>query len=566
MTQWHIGRRTFLGYGSLAAAGLLVDGFGHPLLAQDSRGLAMSAPVATAHGRVRGLVRYGVNQFYGVPYGASTAGANRFMPPVKPAAWTGVRDCFQVANRAPQDPDGPISEVFAMDRREPMGEDCLAINVFTPGLGAGNRPVMVWLHGGGFSGGSGNWLLYDGTNLARKEDVVVVSVNHRLNLFGFLHLAGLGAGEKWNQASNAGMLDIVAALAWVKENIAAFGGNPNNVTVFGQSGGGGKVTTLMAMPAAKGLFHRAIAQSGSALRGTTRENATKGAEQFLAKLGLKPNQLDQLQQLPWQKVQEAYFAEPRIQGLGNGPVVDGGTLPRDQWTPDAPAFSSDVPLMVGSVQTEDAWNDPPPPLQMPEDEMMTRVKRIVRNDDAKARELVALYRGKHAGITNTDVWLIMNADNTPPRQRAAAQRAEDGAGQGARLSLLLHLAVARAPGPDEVVPHARHPVRVRQRGRGRVDDRLDEQPLRARASDERGVGGVCPHRQPEPQGPAAVAGVQRLQLPDDDPERRVQGGERPEQGRAAGAEDDPRRRHGDRRRLTRPRGYCAGPGGRCSTK
>ena len=144
----------------------------------------------TAHGRVRGLVRYGVNQFYGVPYGASTAGANRFMPPVKPAAWTGVRDCFQVANRAPQDPDGPISEVFALDRREPMGEDCLAINVFTPGLGAGNRPVMVWLHGGGFSGGSGNWLLYDGTNLARKEDVVVVSVNHRLNLFGFLHLAG----------------------------------------------------------------------------------------------------------------------------------------------------------------------------------------------------------------------------------------------------------------------------------------------------------------------------------------------------------------------------------------
>ena len=129
------------------------------------------------------------------------------------------------------------------------------------------------------------------------------------------------------------MLDIVAALTWVKENIAAFGGNPANVTVFGQSGGGGKVTTLMAMPAAKGLFHRAIAMSGSALRGATRENATEGAEQFLAKLGLKPNQLDQLQQMPWQKLQEAYFAEPRIQGLGNGPVVDGGTLPRDQWTP-----------------------------------------------------------------------------------------------------------------------------------------------------------------------------------------------------------------------------------------
>src|SRR5687768_1299204 len=305
MTERHIGRRELLGYGSLAAAGLLIDMFGRPLLAQDARGLATSAPVATAHGRVRGLVRYGVNQFYGVPYGASTAGANRFMPPVKPAAWTGVRDCFQVGTRSPQDPDGPISEVFALDRREPMGEDCLAINVYTPGLGAGNRPVMVWLHGGGFSGGSGNWLLYDGTNLARKEDVVVVSVNHRLNLFGFLHLAGLGAGEKWSRASNAGMLDIVAALQWVKENISGFGGNPGNVTVFGQSGGGGKVTTLMAMPAAKGLFHRAIAQSGSALRGTNREAATRGAEQFLTKLGLKSHQLDQLQQMPWEKVQAA---------------------------------------------------------------------------------------------------------------------------------------------------------------------------------------------------------------------------------------------------------------------
>jgi len=380
--------------------------------------LALSAPVGTAHGRVRGLVRYGVNQFYGVPYAASTAGANRFMPPQPPTSWTGVKDCFQVANRAPQDPDGPISEVFALDRREPMGEDCLAINVFTPALGSGNRPVMVWLHGGGFSGGSGNWLLYDGTNLARKEDVVVVSVNHRLNLFGFLHLAGLNAGEKWNQASNAGMLDIVAALQWVKENISGFGGNPGNVTVFGQSGGGGKVTTLMAMPGAKGLFHRAIAQSGSALRGTTREAATRGAEQFLTKLGLKSTQLDQLQQMPWEKVQAAYFVEPRIQGLGTGPVVDGTSLTRDQWTPDAPPYSAEVPLMVGSVETEDAWNDPPPPLQMSEEDMLTRVKRIVRNDDAKARELVALYRDKHKGITNTDVWLVMNADNT---RRANAQ-------------------------------------------------------------------------------------------------------------------------------------------------
>jgi para-nitrobenzyl esterase len=410
-------RRAFLGYGSLAAAGLMVDGLRVPAWAQDTRGLPMSPAVQTSAGRIRGAVRFGVNQFFGVPYGASTGGANRFQPPVAPTPWSGVRDCLRVGNRSPQDPDGPISEVFALDRREPMSEDCLSINIFTPAL-TGRRPVMVWLHGGGFAGGSGNWLLYDGTNLARKEDVVVVSVNHRLNLFGFLHLADLGAGERWAGASNVGMQDIVAALTWVKENIAGFGGNPGNVTVFGQSGGGAKVTTLMAMPSAKGLMHRAIAMSGAQVRGATRENATRAAEQFLGKLGVKPNQLDRLQQFTWQQLQEAFFSEPRIQGLAGGPVVDGRSLPRDQWSPDAPAVSADVPLMMGSTETEDAWSDPPPPLQMAEDEMLTRVRRIVRNDDGKARELVALYRKTHPGISNTDVYLIMNADNT---RRANAQ-------------------------------------------------------------------------------------------------------------------------------------------------
>jgi para-nitrobenzyl esterase len=414
----HLDRRTFLGSSALATAGLFSGGLFTAAGAQDVRGLPISQAVQTSAGRVRGLVKFGVHQFWGVPYGASTAGPNRFMPPVKPSPWTAVRDCVQVGNRSPQDPEGPISEVFALDRQEPMGEDCLNLNVFTPGTGGGNRPVMVWLHGGGFSGGSGNWLLYEGTNLARKEDVVVVSVTHRLNLFGFLHLADLGAGERFANASNAGMLDVVAALGWIKDNIAAFGGNPGNVTVFGQSGGGSKVTTLMAMPSAKGLFHRAIAMSGAQFRGVPRENANKAAEQFLARLGLKATELDRLQTLPWRKVQEAFFSEPRIQGLGGGPVVDGASLPRDQWSPDAPPMSADVPLMMGSTETEDAWNDPPPPLEMAEDEMLTRVRRIARNEDAKARELIALYRKTHPGITNTDVWLIMNSDNT---RRANAQ-------------------------------------------------------------------------------------------------------------------------------------------------
>ena len=415
MTQMN--RRSFLGYGATATAATLTSGLWTPAWAQDTRAAGMTMPVQTATGRVRGLVRYGVNQFYGVPYAASTGAANRFMPPVNASPWTGVRDCFEVTHRAPQDNDGPISEVYSLDRVQPMGEDCLHVNVFTPRLGNGNRPVMVWLHGGGYAGGSGDWLLYDGTNLARKEDVVVVAVTHRLNVFGFLYLPELGAGEKWAHSSNVGMLDIVAALQWVKENISAFGGNPNNVTIFGQSGGGGKVTTLMAMPGAKGLFHRAIAQSGSTLRGATRQSATEATDQFLTKLGIQKTQIERLQQMPWQQLEDA-FQEAKIRGLAGGPVVDGTSLPRDPWSPTAPDPSASVPLMMGSVQTENAWIEPPPPLEMPEAEMMTRVVRIARGNESKARELVALYRRVHPGITNTDVYLIMDADNT---RRANAQ-------------------------------------------------------------------------------------------------------------------------------------------------
>ena len=442
MSERQMDRRAFLGYSTLAAAGAFASGLFTPAWAQDIRSLPMSPVAKTAYGQLRGVVRYGVNQFWGVPYAASTAGANRFLPPAKLTPWTGVRDATQVRERAPQDEDGPISEVFSLDRREPMGEDCLSLNVFTPGVDATNRPVMVWLHGGGYAGGSGNWVLYDGTNLARKENVVVVAVTHRLNLFGFLHLSDLGAGEKWANASNVGMQDLVAALTWVKDNIAAFGGNPSNVTIFGQSGGGGKVSTLMAMPSAKGLFHRAVAMSGSTLRGATRENATRATEQFLAKLSIKATQLDQLQQMPWQRLNDAFLTGARIPGLAGGPVVDGRSLPRDPWSPTAPESSADVPYMMGSVETEDAWNDPPPPLEMPEAEMLTRVTRIAGGNEAKARELVALYRRTHAGITNTDVWLIMNADNT--RRANAQTMAELKAAQG-RAPAYLYYFTWRSP-------------------------------------------------------------------------------------------------------------------------
>ena len=306
-----LNRRRFMQAGALTTAGLALPG-----LAQDMRLTTVGATAQTQYGRVRGLIKDGVHQFWGVPYGASTAGANRFLPPQPPASWSGVNDHFQIALNAPVAPgaEEPAPVVTALNRLSPTGEDCLNVNIFTPGVDNAARPVMVWLHGGGFSAGAGNYLLYDGTNLAKKEDVVVVSVNHRLNIFGFLHLADIG-GEKWAQASNVGMQDIVATLQWIQDNIANFGGDPDRVTVFGQSGGGRKTTTLMAMPSAEGLFHRCISQSGVAITGISADVANEGAERFLGKLGIRNNQLDRLQSFTTKQIQDAYYSEPVIRDL-----------------------------------------------------------------------------------------------------------------------------------------------------------------------------------------------------------------------------------------------------------
>ncbi len=230
----------------------------------------MPATVATTAGRIRGVQASGVYAFKGVPYAASTAGAGRFQPPAKLKPWSNVRDATELGPRSPQLLSlfhGFVPpEVEAMDRDEMMGEDCLVLNVWTPTLDRGRKlPVMVWLHGGGFTSGSGGFICYDGAQLARKHEVVVVTVNHRLTALGYLYLAGLGA-ERYANSSNMGNLDIIAALEWVRDNIATFGADPGNVTIFGQSGGGGKVSSLMAMPAAHGLFRRAIVQSGAAVR------------------------------------------------------------------------------------------------------------------------------------------------------------------------------------------------------------------------------------------------------------------------------------------------------------
>src|SRR5580698_2846732 len=250
---------------------------------------ALSPVVEIASGKIRGALAGGIHAFKGIPYGAPTGGKNRFLPPQPVAPWSGTRDALAYHGQAPQSPArvkrrSETDNILGPADDTPEVEDCLTVNVWTPGT-SGKRPVMVWLHGGAFAYGSGNRAVTDGGDLAKRGDVVVVSVNHRLNICGYLHLDDIG-GERFAGSGNAGSLDMVAALAWVRDNIAAFGGDPTNVTIFGESGGGGKVSALLVMPAAKGLFHRAVIQSGAAVRFTTRERGNALAGAVLKQLGL----------------------------------------------------------------------------------------------------------------------------------------------------------------------------------------------------------------------------------------------------------------------------------------
>lgn len=430
-----LNRRSFIGLGTLAAASGLMSSKLTNAFAADAKG-APGGVVQTTAGKVRGLVQNGVHAFKGVPYGASTAGAGRFLPPAKPQPWSNVREAFELGPRATQLDSqfhGVVPPEFeAMDPGGPMTEDCLCLNVWTPGLGTGHkRPVMVWLHGGGYTTGSGGFICYDGQALARKHDVVAVTVNHRLNIFGFLYLAELG-GEKYAPASNAGMLDIVAALEWVRDNIAAFGGDPHNVTIFGQSGGGGKVSTLLGMPPAKGLFHRAIIQSGAQVTGLPRTAATKSAEAFLAQLGLK--QPDELQKVSTDQLLATLGAMsgngmPGSGTLPLGPVVDGRTLPADPFNPAASEISAGVPLLIGSTETEVAFfpNQQLDPID--DANLHARIKQILgRADDARVDQVIAAYRKGRPGAGNTDLFLIVASDAT--FRQGIVTEAERKAAQG----------------------------------------------------------------------------------------------------------------------------------------
>ena len=332
----------------------------------EDSGILASSSVAvaqTANGKVAGYIQDGVTIFKGIPY----AKAKRFEAPVQADSWEGIRSCRQYGPVSPQGARSGWANdeiAFAFNWNDGVqGEDCLRLNVWTPALDSRKRPVMVWLHGGGYSAGSGQELpSYDGTSLAFAEDVVVVSINHRLNVLGFLDLSAYG--EKYAKSANAGLLDIVASLKWVRDNIAAFGGDPSNVTIFGQSGGGGKVTTLLATPCAKGLFHKAIVQSGSMLRTMESKYSRKIGIATVRNLGLDASSIDKISEVPYgellaagEKAIAQVKAEADRDGVasfifGWAPTVDGAVLPSQPFDPQAPAISAEIPMIIGTTRHE----------------------------------------------------------------------------------------------------------------------------------------------------------------------------------------------------------------------
>jgi len=426
---------------------------------QTNNGASASASVAeTAYGKVRGTSVEHIKIFKGIPYGGPTDGKNRFMPPTKPSPWTGVRDALAYGPSAPQTNPGarPAQASTSGQGLGKESEDCLVLNVFTPGVAADRkRPVMVWLHGGGFATGSGSSPLYDGTNLARRGDIVVVSINHRLNAFGYTYLGDVAGGD-FALSGCAGMLDIVAALEWVRDNIAGFGGDPNMVTIFGESGGGRKVATLMAMPGAAGLFHRAVIESGAILRLPAREDATKETEMLMAEVGLKPDHARELQSIPVEQLLRGYYAaagrfKSSIPGtLPHSPTIDGKAVPGHPFDPTAPSVSADIPLLIGYNRTEETlFHRGNEILDLDEAGLMQRVKAVIGGEPDR---VIEVYRKAHPEASPWDLYMLIGTDH--PRGTYTRELARRKADLGRAPAYLYRFDWETPVAPHLKTPHA----------------------------------------------------------------------------------------------------------------
>jgi len=379
-----------------------------------------AAPIVdTASGKVEGVFRKGLYVFRGVPYAAPPVGGCRWRPPEPPEPWGGVRPAKEFGPTAPQAPMG--IEFLEPPRKQLQSEDCLYLNVWTPGLDGARRPVLVWIHGGFFTTGAGSWLVYNGRSLSAGGDVVVVTINYRLGLLGFLNLNEITKG-RIPATGNEGLLDQVLALEWVRDNISWFGGDPNNVSIFGESAGAMSIGALLAMPKAGGLFHRAILQSGAAHHVNSVEHAQKVADVFLEIVDAKPAEVDKLRSLTEQRIvgaQEQVMARARgpklaVGGLPLGPVVDGDVVPELPLQAIASGSADDVPILIGTNLDEwklfAVWDKNLADLS--EDGLLRRCQRFI--PDGRATELIETYRQarsrRNLPVTPAELYIAIQTD------------------------------------------------------------------------------------------------------------------------------------------------------------
>jgi para-nitrobenzyl esterase len=411
---------------TLSRRGVLISGAGLLTACATTSTGGENPVVETTAGSVRGFTEEGVKVFKGVRYGAPT---KRFQRPEAPTPWAGVVDALDYGTSSPQMSGGAGNRLLggayrSGERRVEGGEDCLFLNVWTPAIDNRRRPVMFWMHGGGFTTGSGSSPWYDGVRQAQKNDMVVVTINHRLNVFGYTYLNDLTRDDRFADAGNVGSLDCVLALEWVRDNIANFGGDPNRVMIHGQSGGGAKTSVMLAMESGAGLYHRAVVQSGSSLTMTTPEEGARRARNLMNVLGLE-NDVEALASMPYEDLERA-----TEQAGAYGPVVDGRSLIRHPFEPNAPAVSADIPVMIGTTRTEQS-------LFMGLQDGITELtdaqlrQRIANTaPDGEADNVIAMYRSIYPGSRNDELLYMITTDSvffTSSTIQAARKAAQPGA-------------------------------------------------------------------------------------------------------------------------------------------